>query len=177
MISPAEFWGSIRPSGMTAEAELVELWERLRDCNRAGGGAGMPHRPHRRSRAGRDDDFDHDKPRRLRAKAREAARRALADAEARALAEIALRPPSERAAAQQRLAAILAGDETGPPGAVPGPETALFGENGPERAVLEAKRALEAFAEDVQEIIESDRRGQDNRRRALILAALLALDA
>lgn len=31
-MTPAEFWGSIRASGLTAEQELVELWERMRDC-------------------------------------------------------------------------------------------------------------------------------------------------
>jgi len=27
-----DFWNSVRPSGLTAEEELVELWQRLRDC-------------------------------------------------------------------------------------------------------------------------------------------------
>lgn len=33
-MTPAEFWGSIQASGKTAEQELVELWERLRNCVR-----------------------------------------------------------------------------------------------------------------------------------------------
>jgi hypothetical protein len=166
MISPAEFWGSVRPSGMTAEAELVELWTRLRDCNRQGGG-GRPHRPHRRSRAGRDDDFDHDKPRRMRQAAAEAARRARVDAEA-------------REAEQARLRALLAAPGAtenvtpGEPATVAVPEVALLAENGPETAVLEGISTLSTIAEAVQEIAE--RRRRDNRRRALILAALLALD-
>lgn len=31
-MTPAEFWGSIRAGGLTAEEELVEFWRRMRDC-------------------------------------------------------------------------------------------------------------------------------------------------
>jgi hypothetical protein len=54
-MTPAEFWASVRPSGKTAEQELVELWERMRNCVRpadrntttfaAAGGAATPGGP------------------------------------------------------------------------------------------------------------------------------------
>lgn len=62
MIAAADFWSSIRPSGLTAEQELVELWTRLRDCTRPvviGGGSGMPIRmrvPRRFRRRDLDDE-------------------------------------------------------------------------------------------------------------------------
>ena len=49
-MTAAEFWNQVRPSGLTAEQELIAFWERMRDCpcgghkQPAGGGIDLRHR-------------------------------------------------------------------------------------------------------------------------------------
>lgn len=58
MATAAEFWNSVRPSGLTAEQELIAFWERMRDCP-----CGDHHKPkftptpiRRKRRRDTDDD-------------------------------------------------------------------------------------------------------------------------
>lgn len=52
MAGAEEFWKTLRPSGLTGEQELVEFWQRMRDCRciKPQGGPGSPQRGGRRRR-------------------------------------------------------------------------------------------------------------------------------
>lgn len=54
-----EFWSEVRPSGLTAEQELVAFWTRMRDCPCGGHKHATPIHPlPRRKRKRHDVDDD-----------------------------------------------------------------------------------------------------------------------